>query len=91
MKLDLEMLKDTSVHYYIPAPRELKNVLYYPISTGYFDCKPNYAVHRNIHNSYLLIVMMAGTLNFQTRRQRGSLRVGQALFWFLCFPNSRAR
>ena len=88
MKLAPEMLKDTSVHYYIPAPRELKNVLYYPISTGYFDCKPNYTVHRNIHNSYLLIVMMAGTLNFQTRRQRGSLRVGQALLLDCNMPHS---
>ena len=88
MKLAPEMLEDTSVHYYIPAPKELQNVLYYPISIGYFDCKPNYAVHRNIHNSYLLIVMMAGALNFQTRRQRGTIRVGQALLLDCNLPHS---
>ena len=88
MKLNPETLEDTSVHYYIPAPKELQNVLYYPISIGYFDCKPNYAVHRNIHNSYLLIVMMAGALNFQTRRQRGTIRVGQALLLDCNLPHS---
>lgn len=88
MKLNPETLEDTSVHYYIPAPKELQNVLYYPISIGYFDCKPNYAVHRNIHNSYLLIVMMSGALNFQTRRQRGTIRVGQALLLDCNLPHS---
>lgn len=88
MKLNPETLEDTSVHYYIPAPKELQNVLYYPISIGYFDCKPTYAVHRNIHNSYLLIVMMAGALNFQTRRQRGTVRVGQALLLDCNLPHS---
>jgi len=88
VKLNPETLEDTSVHYYIPAPKELQNVLYYPISIGYFDCKPNYAVHRNIHNSYLLIVMMAGALNFQTRRQRGTIRVGQALLLDCNLPHS---
>lgn len=88
MKLNPETLEDTSVHYYIPAPKELQNVLYYPISIGYFDCKPNYAVHRNIHNSYLLIVMMAGALNYQTRRQRGTIRVGQALLLDCNLPHS---
>ena len=88
MKLNPETLEDTSVHYYIPAPKELQNVLYYPISIGYFDCKPNYAVHRNIHNSYLLIVMMSGALNYQTRRQRGTIRVGQALLLDCNLPHS---
>lgn len=88
MKLDPEMLEETSVHYYIPALKELKNVLYYPISIGYFSCKPAYAVHRNIHNSYLLIVMMEGTLNYQTRKQRGTLRVGQALLLDCNQPHS---
>ncbi len=88
MKLNPDMLEDTSVHYYIPAPRELQNVLYYPISVGYFDCKPSYAVHRNIHNSYLLIVMMSGALNYQTRRQRGTIRVGQALLLDCNLPHS---
>lgn len=88
MKLNPETLEDTSVHYYIPAPKELHSVLYYPISIGYFDCKPNYAVHRNIHNSYLLIVMMDGMLNYQTRRQRGTLRVGQALLLDCNLPHS---
>lgn len=88
MKLNPETLEDTSVHYYIPAPKELQNVLYYPISIGYFDCKPNYAVHRNIHNSYLLIVMMSGALNYQTRRQRGTIRVGQALLLDCSLPHS---
>lgn len=88
MKLNPETLEDTSVHYYIPAPKELQNVLYYPISIGYFDCKPNYAVQRNIHNSYLLIVMMSGALNYQTRRQRGTIRVGQALLLDCNLPHS---
>ncbi len=88
MKLNPEMLEDTSVHYYIPAPKELHSVLYYPISIGYFNCKPNYAVHRNIHKSYLLIVMMEGTLDYQTRRQRGSVHVGQALLLDCNLPHS---
>lgn len=88
MKLNPETLEDTSVHYYIPAPKELQSVLYYPISIGYFDCKPTYAVHRNIHNSYLLIVMMDGTLHYQTRKQRGTLGVGQALLLDCNLPHS---
>ena len=88
VKLNPEMLEDTSVHYYIPAPKELQNVLYYPISVGYFDCKSSYAVHRNIHNSYLLIVMMSGALNYQTRRQRGTIRVGQAMLMDCNLPHS---
>lgn len=86
--LNPETLEDTSVHYYIPAPKDLHGVLYYPISIGYFDCKPGYSVQRNIHNSYLLIVMMDGTLNYQTRKQRGSLRVGQALLLDCNLPHS---
>ena len=88
MKLNPETLEDTSLHYYVPAPGELHGVLYYPISIGYFDCKPAYAVHRNIHKSYLLIVMMEGMLNYQTHRQRGTLRVGQALLLDCKQPHS---
>ena len=88
MKLNPETLEDTSVHYFVPAPRELQSMLYYPISIGYFDCKPCYAVQRNIHNSFLLMVMMAGTLGYQTRQQRGTLRVGQALLLDCSQPHS---
>ena len=88
MKLNPDMLRDTSLHYFIPAPRELHSVLYYPISIGYFDCKPNYALDRNVHNSYLLIVMMSGTLNYQTRRQRGTIGIGQALLLDCNQPHS---
>ncbi len=87
MNLQSETLYDTSVHYYVPAPTA-QQVLYYPISIGYFDCRPEYAVQRNLHNSYLLMVMMKGTLEFQTRRQRGSIRVGQALLLDCNLPHS---
>ena len=79
MKLNPETLEDTSEHYFIPAPKELLSVLYYPISIGYYACKPNYILQRSVHKSFLLIVMMEGMLNYQTHRQRGTLRVGQAL------------
>lgn len=88
MKLNPETLHDTSVHYFIPAPGELHSVLYYPVSIGYYDCKPGYTVSRSIHNSFLLIVMMAGALNYQTRKQRGTLRVGQALLLDCNQPHS---
>lgn len=88
MKLNPEMLEDTSVHYFVPAPGELHSVLYYPISIGYYACKPNFTVQRSIHKSFLLIVMMEGTLNYQTRRQRGTLKVGQALLLDCNQPHS---
>ena len=62
MKLNPETLEDTSEHYFIPAPKELLSVLYYPISIGYYACKPNYILQRSVHKSFLLIVMVISIL-----------------------------
>jgi len=79
MQLDLTMLESSSVHYFIPAPDERRSILYYPISAGYFECKPTYHVQRTNFQSYLLLLMMSGSLSYQTRYSRGVARPGQAL------------
>lgn len=79
MKLDPNYFEESSVHYFIPAPTGRERLLYYPISVGYFDCKPSYSVQRNVFSSYLLIVMLTGSLAYQTRKSRGVVRAGQAL------------
>jgi len=72
-------LDKTSVHYFFPAPQQHRDLLYYPVSAGFFECLPGYTVQRNTFSSYLLIVMMSGTLSFQTRKTRGVARQGQVL------------
>lgn len=79
MALDPNYFEDTSVHYYIPQPSGRENLLYYPISIGYFDCKPSYNLQRNVFSSFLLIVMQSGTLSYQTRQSRGVARAGNVL------------
>lgn len=88
MQLDTALLEDTSVHYYVPGPPALGKLLYYPISVGYFDCKPAYQVARNIFSSCLLIVMLTGSLTYQTRHGRGTVRAGQALLLDCNEPHS---
>lgn len=79
MWLDPNVLESSSVHYFIPAPEKRRSILYYPISTGYFDCKPTYHIERTNFNSYLLLLMLSGSLSFQTRHSHGIARPGQAL------------
>ena len=90
MQLDPTYYEDTSVHYFVPQPVGRENLLYYPVSVGYFDCKPTYQVQRNAFSSYLLIVMLTGSLSYQTRRSKGVVRAGQVLLLDCNAPHSYA-
>ncbi|MBR3765101.1 MAG: helix-turn-helix transcriptional regulator [Clostridia bacterium] len=88
MQLDPNYFEDTSLHFYVPQPQGRREVMYYPISLGYFDCKPSYGVQRSMFSSYLLIVMLTGALAWQTRSGRGVARPGQALLLDCNAPHS---
>ena len=88
MKLDPQYFEQTSEHYYVPQPEGREGILYYPISVGYFDCKPSYGVQRNVFSSYLLLVMLTGSLSYQTRISRGTVRAGQVLLLDCNTPHS---
>lgn len=90
MQLDPAYFEPSSVHYFVPQPTGRENLLYYPVSVGYFDCKPSYGVQRNLFSSYLLIVMLTGSLSWQTRRNRGIARAGQVLLLDCNAPHSYA-
>ena len=90
MQLDPIYYEDTSLHFYVPAPEGNRELMYYPISIGYFDCKPAYGVQRNLFSSYLLIVMLTGALSWQTRHGRGVARPGQALLLDCNAPHTYA-
>lgn len=90
MQLDPACYEDTSLHFYLPQPEGHRELMYYPISMGYFDCKPSYSVQRNVFSSYLLIVMITGALSWQTRRSRGVARPGQVLLLDCNAPHSYA-
>ncbi|MDD6050065.1 MAG: AraC family transcriptional regulator [Clostridiales bacterium] len=90
MKLDPQYYEESSVHYYVPQPAGQEKLLYYPVSVGYFDCKPSYGLHRNVFSSYLLLVMMTGSLSYQTRTSRGVARAGQVLLLDCNAPHSYA-
>lgn len=88
MLLDPRYYESSSEHYYIPQPVGRENLLYYPISVGYFDCKPSYGLQRNVFSSYLLLVMLTGSLSYQTRTSRGTARAGQVLLLDCNAPHS---
>jgi len=90
VQLHPDHLEETSVIYYIPGPPVLQSLLYYPMCVGYFDCKPTYALHRNTYKSYLMIVMLTGSLAYQTRHSRGVARAGQVLLIDCNAPHSYA-
>lgn len=90
MKLDPTYFEDSSVHYFVPQPHGREGLLYYPVSVGYFDCKPSYGTHRNMFSSYLLIVMLTGSLSYQTRKSRGVVRAGQVLLLDCNAPHAYA-
>lgn len=90
MQLDPTYYEDDSAHYFIPKPSGNEAVFYYPVSLGYFNCKPTYHVQRNIFSSYLLIVMLTGSLSYQTRRSMGVARPGTALLLDCNEPHSYA-
>ena len=79
MQLDPQYYEASSEHYYVPQPIGRESLLYYPVSVGYFDCKPSYGLQRNVFSSYLLLVMLTGSLSYQTRLSRGTARAGQVL------------
>lgn len=88
MQLDPNYFEDTSLHFYIPQPQGRRELMYYPVSIGYFDCKPSYGVQRSMFSSYLLIVMLTGALMWQTRSGRGVARPGQVLLLDCNAPHS---
>lgn len=88
MHLKKEYLEEPSVHYYTPLPTTLQDILYYPVSVGYFECKPEYRVQRNTFKSYLVLVMLSGSLAYQTRSGRGTARAGQVLLLDCSVPHS---
>lgn len=90
MYIDYNMVEKTSEHYFIPLPDSLRNILYYPVSAGYFDCKPNYRLQRNSFYSYLLLVMLSGSLAYQTRKGSGVAKTGDILLLDCNVPHSYA-
>ena len=90
MRLDPTYYEDTSLHFFVPPPVGREALLYYPVSVGYFECKPAYQVQRNVFSSYLLIAMLTGTLSYQTRRSRGVARAGDVLLLDCNEPHSYA-
>lgn len=90
MQLDPAYFEASSVHYFVPQPAGREALLYYPVSVGYFDCKPSYSTNRNLFSSYLLIAMLTGSLSYQTRKARGVARAGQVLLLDCNAPHSYA-
>lgn len=76
---DPHNLEDSSVHYYIPQTGKTKEYLYYPVSVGYFQCKPSYHLDRNNHDNFLIIVMLSGSLSYTALHSRGVVYPGYAL------------
>lgn len=90
LQLDPAYFESSSVHYFVPQPCGRESLLYYPISLGYFDCKPSYGIQRNVFSSYLLLVMLTGSMAYQTRHSRGTARAGQVLLLDCNAPHSYA-
>lgn len=90
MQFDPLYFEDSSVHYYFPAQENQESFLYYPVSVGYFDCTPSYHLQRNIFSSYLLIVMLTGSLSFQTLHSQGVAHPGQVLLLDCNAPHAYA-
>jgi len=88
MQLDPTYYEASSVHYYVPQPAGREHLLYYPVSIGYFDCKPSYSVQRNLFSSYLLLIMLTGSMYYQTMKSRGVVRAGQVLLLDCNAPHS---
>ena len=88
MQLDPAYYESSSVHYFVPQPTGREQLLYYPVSIGYFDCKPSYGVQRNVFSSYLLLIMLTGSMYFQTMKTRGVVRAGQVLLLDCNAPHS---
>lgn len=88
MSLDPVQLERDSVHYYIPQSGKNSDFLYSPISVGYFNCKPTYLVERHNYNSYLVIVMLTGSLSYVCLRGSGVVRPGYALLLDCHQPHS---
>lgn len=83
-----ESLEATSRHYYVSVLPQTKELLYYPISIGRFDCKPCYETERSSFYSYLLIVMHRGELRYRNRKGHGVARAGQVLLLDCNVPHS---
>ncbi|MBE5809601.1 MAG: helix-turn-helix domain-containing protein [Clostridiales bacterium] len=88
MQLDPTYYEPSSVHYFVPQPEGREHLLYYPVSIGYFDCKPSYGVQRNVFSSYLLLIMLTGSMYYQTMKSRGVVRAGQVLLLDCNAPHS---
>lgn len=88
MDLNLDSLEESSIHYFIPQPAKQLNYLYSPLSVGCFDCKPNYHVERNNYNSYLVMVILSGSVSYSLLGRSGIVRAGQVLILDCHQPHS---
>lgn len=85
-----DSLEATSRHYYVSVLPQTRDLLYYPITVGRFDCKPSYQVERCSFHSYLLIIMHRGELRFHNRKGCGVARAGQVLLLDCNLPHGYA-
>ncbi|MBQ7138745.1 MAG: helix-turn-helix transcriptional regulator [Clostridia bacterium] len=76
---DVDFLESTSVHHFFTPPSEQLEYLYYPVSAGFFDCKPHYLLQRNSYNSFLLLSLLSGSMTYENRSGSGVLRTGQTM------------
>lgn len=88
MKLNINGIEDTSIHYYVPQPDEPKGYLYRVQSVGRFDCLPTYRVERCNYNSFLIIVMRSGSLRYTRMEEHGVVSAGQVLLLDCRYPHS---
>lgn len=83
-----EGVAETSVHYFIPQPTTAQSYLYSLLSVGRFDCDPTYHVERHNFNSFLMIVMLSGSLSYTQLSKSGTVQAGQVLLLDCCQPHS---
>ncbi|MEG2950796.1 MAG: AraC family transcriptional regulator [Clostridia bacterium] len=70
---------ESSVHCYLSTLQQTKDLLYYPLSAGCFQCVPGYVVNRQCFDSYLLLVMLDGKLQYETPQSNGFVSPGEVL------------
>lgn len=77
--IDPDIHEETSVHYYIPMPESNREILYYPTRAGYFDCTSAFSTQQDCFDSYFLLVMLNGSLQYYSGFHKGLVQAGQAL------------
>lgn len=79
MHINSEYILDSSDHFYLSTLQQTKELLYYAISIGCFQCVPGYIVDRRNFDSFLLLLMLDGTLMYQTPLSNGYVSPGDIL------------